>query len=985
MAPSKSSSRVKPFRPCTLIGLLVVLIVVLQETVVTQGGIPGADSPPTSPKAAIQDDDVGAAILPGSSGLDGGFGLGEALLVASVRVTRKFLSMLNPLNWIMYLLGTDDDHWALGSFCNPKAHLYQECSVLFDHIVVGCGAAGCPLARTVSEGGKRVLLIERGKERSFEATPNAMTLEGAGRVIQDEDISQAIVTTQGVRTHTANIMGGGTSINMAIVIEEDKEYFEHMNRAYGYNWDLDRVNEAYSWISRKSYFPMPQDRPFATAWTKSLLARGYRPLIPVGRRYTGGPLPTAYRLHMGYIWGGGSFFNPDEGGFRMASDTLLGDDKGKKRNKNLTVLTEHTVQRVRFAVGDTVPRAVCVDYRKTAFEDQQILGTMNTISTDYIGWKAQAYYLMRRAKAALMYYAKNDPEESKILRRACVGVNGEITLSAGAIHTPLILMRSGIGSREQLKDISVSPVKELPAVGKNLRDRMFIPLNFFAVGKNTSARHHPARVCETTGVAKLGPDCENFNIGDRSLKCTLAVAEELYGGNTTEGVILGTRYIFPPAFRHHPLADKAFEIMTYCARHRPLIEHMHDYLPICATIEPMINCFRRGSAPFYFTSEPKSSGYVKLDKRGEVEVEVNYLKDVQDVFDAIRGMQNLIETTKDPAWKGVLEPISLNSCPVQILNGVLDLVARLGQDAIGEVFHGPSLREIRQDLELLLPGNRTVTPEELRGDGAETDDAEVTPDNLDRYVEILDKIQKKQDAVESLLRATQPSSPTGRFAVEAETTRLGWQKALSELRREFLVSGTTEAKDGVCNATCDGSEAALQLGVLQSCTFKDPYHFYSGFCGTNPEEASTEPSEEQNHDDAPSPSPMDDPEAFGRFWSNKFRPGSNRDQWVAAYPPILPRTDHPEEVAKFVFAFMTSLWHLHGTSKMGEVIDQNFNVIGVKSLSIADASALDKVPRMNPTATLVMMGRYIGLQKLEEWRRLTSASTSAKEFLSEVK
>ncbi|KYK68766.1 GMC oxidoreductase [Toxoplasma gondii TgCatPRC2] len=956
---------------------------VSHNTVVTHG-VTGVDSQPKPPDTPVQDDDVNAAIMPFGSGLDRGYDFGEALLVASVRVTRKFLSMLNPLNWLMTFLGNDDDHWPAGSFCNPKAKLDQECSFLFDHIVVGCGATGCPLARTLSEGGKRVLLIERGKERSFEKTPNAMTMQGTGRVIQDEDISQPIITTQGVRIHTANIMGGGTSINMAIVIEETNEYFDHLNEAYGYNWDIDRVNEAYNWISQ-NYFPMPQDVPFAGAWTKSLLARGYTPWTSAGQRYTGGTLPTAYRLHMGYAWGGGSLFRPDKGGFRMASDTLLGEDSGKKRNKNLTVLTEHTVQRIRFAVDGTVPRAVCVDYRKTAFEDQQILGTMNNISTEFIGWKAQAYYLMKRAKAALMYYAKNDPEESKILKRACVGVDGEITVSAGAIHTPLLLIRSGIGSREQLREINVPTVKELPAVGKNLRDRMFIPLNFFAVGQDTSPRRHPTRICEATGIAKLGPDCENFRIGDRSLKCTLAVVEELYGGNTTEGVILASRYIFPPAFRHHPLADKAFEIMTYCARHRPLTEHMRDYLPVCATIEPMINCFRRGSAPFYFTSEPKSSGYVKLDKRGEVEVEVNYLKDVQDVFDAIRGMQNLIETAKHPAWRGILEPISLKSCPVQIWNGVLDLVAKLGQEAIGEVFHGPSLHEIRENLELLLPGNRTVVPADSVADDAELGNEEVTPDTVDRYAELLDKIQKKQDAVESLLRATQPSQPTGRFAEEAAATSLSWKNVLLEIQREFLVNGSGQEKEDMCDATCDESEAVPQRGALKSCSFKDPYHFYSGFCDNNSERgAKVEPSQKQGHDGAPSLSPMDDPEAFGRFWSNKFRPGSDRDQWLAAYPPILPRTDHPEEVAKFVFAFMTTLWHLHGTSKMGEVVDQNFNVIGVKGLSIADASAIDKSPRMNPTATLIMMGRYIGLEKLHVWRRRKAASKSPRTFLSEV-
>lgn len=131
--------------------------------------------------------------------------------------------------------------------------------------------------------------------------------------------------------------------------------------------------------------------------------------------------------------------------------------------------------------------------------------------TRIVGWKAVAYFLVKQAKAALNFYAKHDPDESKIMKRACVTKDdGEITISAGAIHTPLLLMRSGIGSREQLEEISAPIVKELPEVGKNLKDRMFIPLNFFTVVKNTSSRYHAARVCESLGVAKLGPDCKDF-------------------------------------------------------------------------------------------------------------------------------------------------------------------------------------------------------------------------------------------------------------------------------------------------------------------------------------------------------------------------------------------------------------------------------------------------------------------------------------------
>jgi choline dehydrogenase len=46
---------------------------------------------------------------------------------------------------------------------------------------------------------------------------------------------------------------------------------------------------------------------------------------------------------------------------------------------------------------------------------------------------------------------------------------GEVILSAGAIHTPAILQRSGIGHAEHLRSLGIEPVLELP-VGENLQD-----------------------------------------------------------------------------------------------------------------------------------------------------------------------------------------------------------------------------------------------------------------------------------------------------------------------------------------------------------------------------------------------------------------------------------------------------------------------------------------------------------------------------------
>jgi choline dehydrogenase len=47
---------------------------------------------------------------------------------------------------------------------------------------------------------------------------------------------------------------------------------------------------------------------------------------------------------------------------------------------------------------------------------------------------------------------------------------GEIVLSAGAIGSPHLLMLSGIGPADQLRQAGVRPVVDLPGVGQNLRD-----------------------------------------------------------------------------------------------------------------------------------------------------------------------------------------------------------------------------------------------------------------------------------------------------------------------------------------------------------------------------------------------------------------------------------------------------------------------------------------------------------------------------------
>ncbi|MEV1244073.1 GMC family oxidoreductase [Nonomuraea sp. NPDC050022] len=55
---------------------------------------------------------------------------------------------------------------------------------------------------------------------------------------------------------------------------------------------------------------------------------------------------------------------------------------------------------------------------------------------------------------------------------AQVRARREVILSAGAIGSPYLLMRSGVGAADELRDENITVVRDLPEVGKNLQDHL---------------------------------------------------------------------------------------------------------------------------------------------------------------------------------------------------------------------------------------------------------------------------------------------------------------------------------------------------------------------------------------------------------------------------------------------------------------------------------------------------------------------------------
>lgn len=63
---------------------------------------------------------------------------------------------------------------------------------------------------------------------------------------------------------------------------------------------------------------------------------------------------------------------------------------------------------------------------------------------------------------------------------------------------------------------------------------------------------------------------------------------------------------------------------------------------------------------------------------------------------------------------------------------------------------------------------------------------------------------------------------------------------------------------------------------------------------------------------------------------------------------------------------VTTIWHYHGGCQVGRVVDNEHKVIGVDGLRVMDGSTFLNSPGTNPQASLMMLGRYMGVTMLAQ-------------------
>ncbi|KAK9069060.1 hypothetical protein SSX86_013176 [Deinandra increscens subsp. villosa] len=209
----------------------------------------------------------------------------------------------------------------------------------YDYIVIGGGAAGIPIATTLSTN-YSVLLLERGG--SPYGNLNITSVHNFGSYFLDTSVnspSQQFIS-EGVVNARARVLGGGTSINAGFYSRGEKKFIKEARLR-----DKSLVLESYEWVEKVMVFK-PVVQKWQSALRAALLESGVTPYH--GYDYD----------HVVGTKVGGTLF--DENGTRHTAVDLL----QYANPKRLSVLLHATVQKILFKTkGRSNPLAYGVVFK----------------------------------------------------------------------------------------------------------------------------------------------------------------------------------------------------------------------------------------------------------------------------------------------------------------------------------------------------------------------------------------------------------------------------------------------------------------------------------------------------------------------------------------------------------------------------------------------------------------------------------------------
>jgi choline dehydrogenase len=297
----------------------------------------------------------------------------------------------------------------------------------FDYVIVGAGSAGCVLAyRLSADPDVSVLVLEAGGE---DTDPNIHTALGWAALLGTEadwaysTEPQPEAANRRIPWPRGRVLGGSSSINALVYMRGHPHDYDTWAEQGATGWGHRDV-----WSSFREFEHYPEGDP---------AVRGVGGPLRISLPQQVNPLSEAF-VNAAVALGHPANDDVNDGTLDGAGWNQLTLWEGKRQSSAVAFLRPAMARpNVEVRTGAQVQRLV----------------------TDGSGVVTAVEYLA------------GDTVHS-------VRVGREALLSAGAIDSPRLLMLSGIGPADHLRDNGIDVVVDLPAVGQNLHDHPGIGITF---------------------------------------------------------------------------------------------------------------------------------------------------------------------------------------------------------------------------------------------------------------------------------------------------------------------------------------------------------------------------------------------------------------------------------------------------------------------------------------------------------------------------